>query len=116
VLRGQGQEQDMSLKIYDDTIDLCRSVAPIARSIERRDGDLARQLRRAASSVALNTAEGAYTTKGNERLRLSTALGSAAEVRACLDVAEAFEVIAPVDADLRAKLGKIIATLWRLTR
>jgi four helix bundle protein len=109
-------EEPMSLKIYSDTVELCRAVAPIARSIERRDGDLARQLRRAAASVALNTAEGAYSTKGNERLRLSTALGSAAEVRACLDVAEAFEVVGPVDAELRAKLGKIIATLWRLTR
>ena len=57
--------------------------AGMAEAIERRDGDLARQLRRAAASVALNVAEGMGNTSGHKRQRYQTALGSAREVIAC---------------------------------
>ena len=46
------------LRIYDDIIALVRELAGDIERIERRDADLARQLRRAASSIALNTMEG----------------------------------------------------------
>jgi hypothetical protein len=36
--------------------------------------------------------------------------------RVCLDVAEALEVVAPVDGEQRSKLGERIATPWRPTR
>ena len=106
----------MTLKIYSETLVMCREVAAVVRVVEKRDLDLARQLRRAASSVVLNTAEGAYSTKGHERARWQTALGSAAEVRAALEVAEAFGLVVAVDGSLRGRLEHIIATLWKLTR
>lgn len=106
----------MALKIYDETIQMCREMAAVVRQIEKRDGDLARQLRRAASSVALNCQEGAYSLKGHERARWHTAMGSAAEVRAILDVAVAFELVGTVDPLARDRLDKIVATLFRLTR
>ena len=75
----------MALKIYDETIQMCREMALVVRQIEKRDGDLARQLRRAASSVSLNCSEGSYSLKGHERARWHTAMGSAAEVRSIVE-------------------------------
>lgn len=49
----------MTLKIYGFVIETLRLMAPLMREIGRHDVDLARQMRRAASSVALNLAEGA---------------------------------------------------------
>ena len=45
------------LKIYEDSVKMVREVYEVARLVERSDGDLARQLRRASSSVALNISE-----------------------------------------------------------
>jgi four helix bundle protein len=74
----------------------------------------ARQLRRAASSIALNTAEGNGSTDGNARLRFRSAHASTQEVRACLDVAEALDYVDAVDAGLRDRFDRIAATLYRL--
>ena len=100
------------LKIYPFIIEtrLLRLFAPLVRQIERRDSDLARQLRRAASSIALNTAEAVGVSGGNERLRFRTALGSTQEVRACLDVAEVFEHLETIDEVLRDRLDRIAAS------
>jgi four helix bundle protein len=101
---------------YSFILETLRLIAPIVKTIERRDGDLARQLRRAASSIALNTAEAVGVSGGNERLRFRTALGSTQEVRACLDVAEVFDHIETIDEELRDRLDRIAATLYRLSR
>ena len=47
----------MTLEIYEVTLQMIEEVAPSARELGRCDPDLARQLRRAAASVAFNTAE-----------------------------------------------------------
>ncbi len=65
------------LRIYDDAIGMLEMLRTFIVTIERRDSDLARQLRRAASSVALNIAEGSYARGGNRRSLYSVALGSA---------------------------------------
>ncbi len=106
----------MALQIYDVAIEVVRLVRPIIERIGRRDSNLADQLRRAVTSVPLNLSEGAYSKGGNERARYHTALGSAAEVRACLDVAEALGYVEGVDERLRDSLDRIVATLSRLTR
>ena len=46
------------LRIVDTIIELIADVAPLAEEIGRRDPALAKQLRDALSSVALNVAEG----------------------------------------------------------
>ena len=104
----------MSLRIYSFTIETLRIVAPIIKQIGKHDVDLARQLRRAASSIALNTAEGNGSSDGNARLRFRSAHASTQEVRACLDVAEALDYVDVVDAGLRDRFDRIAATLYRL--
>src|ERR1043165_3084910 len=78
------------LKIYDDSLAMLERLHTEIAAIERHDTDLARQLRRAAASVTLNIAEGSYARGRNRAALYSVALGSAKEVRACLDVAKAF--------------------------
>ena len=106
----------MALEIYAVSIEMVRALRPVVERIGRRDSNLGDQLRRAATSVPLNLHEGAYSQGGNVRARFHTALGSAAEVRACLDVAEALGYVEPVDAALRDRLDRIVATLYRLAR
>jgi len=85
--------------------------------IARRDADLARQLRRAASSVPLNISEGNMRT-GRDRTHLFTvALGSVTEARTALDVAVAWGYVdAAALADAFATIDRVRAMLWRLTR
>jgi four helix bundle protein len=86
VLEGETEKATM-LRIHDDMLDAIATMSPMTRAIERRDPDLARQLRRAASSVALSVAEGSGSF-GRVRLqRYRTALGSARETCSCLRVA-----------------------------
>ena len=104
------------LRIYRDALDMARDAAVVARAIERRDGDLARQLRRAATSVVLNIAEASGVSGGNRRQRHHSALGSAQEVVACFDVAEAMAYIAPVRGEVRSRLDMIVGTLTNVLR
>ncbi len=103
------------LRIYEDIIALVSELAGDIERIERRDADLARQLRRAASSIALNTMEGGGLRGGNRRLRYESALGSLREVTAVLDVAEALRMIGRRE-EVRERMDKVAATLFRLTR
>jgi four helix bundle protein len=77
----------MALKVYLVSLDSVRLVRPLIAVVVREDPDLARQLRRALSSIPLNIAEGESALGRNQRLRFVTALGSAREARACLEVA-----------------------------
>ena len=80
----------MSFDAYDRSVDLLRTLAPLLSSLVATDATLADQLRRAAQSVTLNIAEANRRTNRDRRNRFRIALGSAAEVAACLDVALAF--------------------------
>ena len=104
------------LRIYTTVIDFIRSASPIIAQIGRHDRDLTRQFRRASVSVALNLAEGQSLRGGSRRLRYLTALGSATEVRACLDVAEALGYIQNLSPNIVDDLNKIQATLYKLSR
>ena len=54
------------LKIYPVILTFVADVAALTARIAHHDPDLARQLRRASSSVALNTPEGMYA-RGRSR-------------------------------------------------
>ena len=86
----------------------------VVGGIERHDPDLARLLRRAASSVTLNVAEGSSSQGRNRKARYYNALGSAKELRACLDVAVAAGYLEVLDDALVDENERVIATLIRL--
>ncbi|HEY4118602.1 MAG TPA: four helix bundle protein, partial [Byssovorax sp.] len=69
--------------------------------------------RRAAASVALNTAEGMYSRGKLRQARYHTALGSARETLACLEVARALHGVA-LETSVVRRLDEIIGTLVRL--
>ena len=95
------------LRIYETMIEVLKGLRPVAVAIEAHDGDLARQLRRASSSVALNISEGSGSSAGTRRERYRKALGSARETGACLDVAMACGCIDGVDTGLLDRLDDV---------
>lgn len=102
------------LHIYPIVLEVIHQLRPVLSVIERKDRDLGRQLRRASASAALNLAEGMYSRGKNRAARYHTALGSARETLACLEVAQSFGYVGPLDATLQARLRQVIGTLVRL--
>ena len=72
------------------SIETIRSLRSALRRIRTVDADLARQLRRALSSVSLNLSEGRQRTGRDRTHHWRIALGSLEEARTALRVAEAF--------------------------
>jgi four helix bundle protein len=97
-------------------LEMIRSVRPRVSVIARHDGDLARQIRRAATSVASNVSEG-NRRRGKDRTHLfRIAAGSADEVRAQLRCAEAWGHVSARDiAAPLALLDRELGLLYGLT-
>ena len=96
-------------------LDAVRKLRPLVERIQRRDKNLADQLRRAASSVVLNLAEGAYNQAGHRRSRLESARGSANEARAALSVASAWGYVSEGDAaEVDALYERVLRMTYRL--
>ena len=104
------------LRIYDVVIENIAEMRPVMEQVARQDADLARQMRRAFSSVALNLAEGAGVRAGARRLRYETALGSMQEVMACVDVARAMGYVGEVEPGAMDRMRRVVGTLVRLAR
>ncbi len=104
------------LRIYPVSVQLIREVSPLIEAIARFDRDQARQLRRSIKSVALNIAEGCAGRGGIKRARFETALGSARESLANLEVAAAVGYVEPVGGEMRNRFDHVIGTLVKLVR
>ena len=92
---------------------------PMVDALQRKDRDLADQIRRALSSIGLNTAEGFGTSvrNGNCRLRFESARGSLYEAQAGLQIAVAWGYFAPEQAaPTLAALDCIAKRLYGLAR
>jgi four helix bundle protein len=101
------------MRVYEQAMKVVRLVAGVADTIGRHDRDLLSQLKRATSSVPLNVAEGLGHKGGNREQRFHTALGSAREVAACLDVAVAFGYVG-TDAKIIDEIDHLVRMLFRL--
>ncbi|HXK16977.1 MAG TPA: four helix bundle protein [Polyangiaceae bacterium] len=101
------------LHIYPVVLEVLKQLQPALRRIELKDRHLARQLRRASASIALNLAEGMYSRGLNRNARYHTALGSARETLSCLEVATVCDYVQR-DEQLWDQLDKVVGTLVRL--
>ena len=103
------------LRIYGEILAVIPQTVPVFAAIEQRDVDLARQGRRAMTSVPLNVSEGSTSRGRNRAARYHTAAGSAREVISVVETAVAMGYIGPIDAVLMDRWFKIGATLFRNT-
>ena len=107
----------MALQVASLSLEAIESLRPLVARVRRRDRALADQLVRAASSVALNIAEGDASDAGNQRARFNTAAGSASESLAALRVAVAWGYLEAGDVVASTSLLKrILAILWKLSQ
>ena len=104
----------MGLRITNTAIELVRTMKGTIDCVAQHDADLARQLRRALTSIPLNIAEGEARWNGHGRQRFESAMASANEVHACLRVADALGYV-ELDAKLLDGLDKIARTLRKLS-
>jgi four helix bundle protein len=93
---------------------LVKRLAPLLPALRSRSKALGDQLERALISVPLNVAEGAYSRGKNRQARYHSALGSAREVLACLETAEALGWVGPLEPELARSFHQVIGTLVRL--
>jgi four helix bundle protein len=103
-------------EVYEMSLDMVQALRPVHARIRQHDRELAVQIKRAASSVPANIAEGARR-QGQDRLHhYRIAAGSASELRSHLAVAIAW---GDLDRDAAVTplgfLDRILAILWRLT-
>ncbi len=106
----------MELRIYGVIIETVGMLRMEMEAIGRRDPDLEKQMRRAAASIALNVSEGSYSRGKNAQQRFHTALGSARETLACIEVGVALGYVPRVRDEVRERMRQILGTLTKLTR
>lgn len=92
-----------------------RALRPVVQRLKGRNRSLADQLERAATSIALNIAEGEHSDPGNRRARFFTAKGSASESLAALRAAVDWGHVSADEAEAgREILQRIVPMLWKL--
>ena len=102
------------LRVYEDMIGCVAMMRAVVEAIEKHDRDLGDQVRRAASSVVLNTAEGSGSFGKMRTARYRTALGSARETLACLRVAQAWGYVEALPEGLLPTMNRVVGTLVRV--
>jgi four helix bundle protein len=106
----------MALQVAELSIELIETLRPLMPRTKARDKNLEDQIRRAASSIALNIGEAEYSDAGNRRARFFTAAGSAGETLIALRVAMGWEIVERREGEAAVRLlRRIIAMLWKLT-
>jgi four helix bundle protein len=107
----------MRLVALDVAVEMVESLGRVVPMIEAKDRNLGEQMRRAASSAVLNTAEGARRAGRDRAHAFRIAHGEASEVAAALRVAVAWGHIGAeaVEAPL-ARLDRLGGLLYGLIR
>ena len=103
------------MRIYDVSLKVVEEVCRLAGRVQQYDKDLARQMRRACSSVPLNMQEGMYSRGGSKIARFHDAMGSARETMACLHVCIASRYVErEAVARILEHIDHVVAGLYRL--
>jgi four helix bundle protein len=90
---------------------------PVEVKVRQRSLDLAKQIARAADSVALNLGEGRLRCDGDKRRHYEMAAGSASELTAALRVAVIRGYVdQPLVDAVEPLLDRVRAMLYKLTR
>ena len=98
------------------SIAFLEQLTSVEAHIRTKSSPLAKQLSRAAESIALNLAEGRERRDGDRRRHFEMAAGSASEVTAALRIARVRRYItADEQAAADALLDRLRAMLYRLT-
>lgn len=100
---------------YDNALDLIRSLRPVLAQLQRYDADAAKQLVRAGNSILNNLGEGRRRHGKDCRRFYRMAHGSAGEIQAILDSADAWGWTVETQK-ARALLDRELALLWGLCR
>jgi len=87
-----------SSTVLQHAIEIAQLARPLLAIIQRKDHDLASQLRRAINSIALNVAEAQGNAGGNTRVRYESALGSLYETQAGVLLAVAWGYVSRAEA------------------
>ena len=98
---------------YTNALELVRTLVPIIAALKKHSSEQSDQLERAASSMVLNIAEGSRRQGKDPRRFYSFANGSASEIRAVLDLAQALGWRLD-DARARQVLDRQLGLLWGL--
>ena len=107
----------MNFIALEVSLDVIRSLRVAAEPLRKCDPKLYDQIRRAASSVALNLAEGRRRRGADRRHFWRIAAGSADEVQTALRVSVAWgDLGADAVKDTLAILDRLLGMLWGLTR
>ena len=97
------------------SLDLIGALRPATAALRARDANLHDQIRRAATSIALNLAEASGRSGRDRRHHFRIAAGSAEEVRVALRVACAWgDLPEPMISAPLGILDRLIAMLWKL--
>jgi four helix bundle protein len=105
------------MKILDAMVEMVRVVHAVAAKVARHDRDLAQQMKRASTSVALNGSEGLWAKAGKRRSRLEDSINSARETLMALRLAAACGYLPAAEAAAAAdQVDSVIAVLWTLAR
>ncbi len=101
--------------VFVVSLEALRGVRAHIAAVRKHDADLCKQLRKAATSVSLNIAEGRRRRGGDKTHLYRVASGSADEIIAALLAAEALGYVEMNRLDdTLEKLDRIQAMLWRL--
>jgi four helix bundle protein len=94
-------------------LDVVRALRPELERVRQHDPNLARQLRRALTSVPLNAAKAASSRGANRAAWHHTTARLMREVIAGFEVAEALGYVGRLDPVVRDRMGLVVGTLMK---
>jgi four helix bundle protein len=103
------------LVAYTNALQIIRSLRPVVDQLKTYDANAADQVVRAATSITHNVAEGSRRSGKDQKRFYRMAAGSAQEVMAALDTAEAWGWNVTI-GDARALIDRELALLFGLCR